>query len=107
MELLYATVCLSLKRVRITLAHDGFTERRYQWLATVPRPRSTTVMVRNIPPMYRSDSALKDYFDRVFSEESMHTVERAYVIRKTGRLPRLAAWNSRAFHCNVMNMFMR
>jgi len=74
---------------QITLAHDGFTERRYQWLATVPRPRSTTVMVRNIPPMYRSDSALKEYFDRVFSEESAHTVERAYVIRKTGRLPKL------------------
>ena len=50
---------------RISLAHDGFTERRYQWLSTVPRPRSTTVMVRNIPPMYRSDSALKGYFDRV------------------------------------------
>ncbi|CAJ1364617.1 unnamed protein product [Effrenium voratum] len=74
---------------QITLAHDGFTERRYQWLSTVPRPRSTTVMVRNIPPMYRSDSALKEYFDTVFSEESMHTVERAYVIRKTGRLPKL------------------
>lgn len=74
---------------QISLAHDGFTERRYQWLSTVPRPRSTTVMVRNIPPMYRSDSALKDYFDRVFSEESAHTVERAYVIRKTGRLPKL------------------
>lgn len=74
---------------QISLAHDGFTERRYQWLSTVPRPRSTTVMVRNIPPMYRSDSALKGYFDRVFSEESAHTVERAYVIRKTGRLPKL------------------
>lgn len=74
---------------QISLAHDGFTERRYQWLSTVPRPRSTTVMVRNIPPMYRSDSALKEYFDRVFSEESAHTVERAYVIRKTGRLPKL------------------
>jgi len=75
---------------QIKLAHDGFTERRYQWLATLPRPRSTTVMVRNIPPMYRSDSALKEYFDTVFSEETMqHTVERAYVIRRTGRLPQL------------------
>ena len=59
--------------LRITLAHDGFTERRYQWLATVPRPRSTTVMVRNIPPMYRSDSALKEYFDRAaWTEQEKH-----------------------------------
>eukprot|EP00933_Yihiella_yeosuensis_P004456 TRINITY_DN108822_c0_g1_i1.p1 TRINITY_DN108822_c0_g1~~TRINITY_DN108822_c0_g1_i1.p1 ORF type:complete len:975 (-),score=206.11 TRINITY_DN108822_c0_g1_i1:195-3119(-) len=66
-------------------AQDHFTQRRHQWLKEIPEPRSTTVLVRNIPHMYRSDRALKEYFVNVFSEEA---VARAYVVRKTGRLPK-------------------
>lgn len=71
---------------QITYAHESFVQRRYQWLANIPRPRATTVMVTNIPVMYRSDRALKDYFSSLFPESS---VERSYVVRKTTRLPRL------------------
>lgn len=71
---------------QITYAHESFVQRRYEWLANIPRPRATTVMVTNIPVMYRSDQALKDYFSSLFPESC---VERSYVVRKTTRLPRL------------------
>eukprot|EP00931_Biecheleriopsis_adriatica_P078800 TRINITY_DN52215_c0_g1_i1.p1 TRINITY_DN52215_c0_g1~~TRINITY_DN52215_c0_g1_i1.p1 ORF type:complete len:883 (+),score=166.90 TRINITY_DN52215_c0_g1_i1:51-2699(+) len=81
---------------QIVSAHEEFTERRYHWLQNISRPRSTTLMVRNIPHMYRSDKNLKEYFEKVFNDDGKSgssvkrvTVERAYVVRKTGRLPQL------------------
>eukprot|EP00438_Fugacium_kawagutii_P018494 Skav225892 [mRNA] locus=scaffold1460:180890:187362:- [translate_table: standard] len=73
----------------ISMAQEHFTERRYQWLKEIPFPRANTVLVRNIPAMYRSDSALLQYFTNVFNDND--AVERAYVVRRTGQLPRRAA----------------
>lgn len=70
----------------IALAQEHFTERRYQWLKEIPFPRANTVLVRNIPAMYRSDAALLQYFTNVFNDKD--AVERAYVVRRTGQLPR-------------------
>lgn len=71
---------------QIIYAHESFLQRRYHWLANIPRPRATTVMVTNIPMMYRSDRSLKDYFSSLFPDGS---VERTYVVRKVSRLPML------------------
>mmetsp|Transcript_42128 Transcript_42128/g.91438 ORF Transcript_42128/g.91438 Transcript_42128/m.91438 type:complete len:811 (+) Transcript_42128:113-2545(+) len=70
----------------ISMAQEHFTERRYQWLKEIPFPRANTVLVRNIPAMYRSDAALLQYFTNVFNDKD--AVERAYVVRRTGQLPR-------------------
>jgi len=69
----------------VVSAHEDFTERRFEWLKAIPRPRATTVLVKNIPEIYRSDKALRDYFVALFTEG---VVERAYVVRKTGSLPK-------------------
>lgn len=77
----------------ISSAQEHFTERRHQWLKELPRPRATTVLVKNIPHAYRSDRALKEYFVNVFSEDA---VERAYVVRKTNRLTEQVGWLEQA-----------
>jgi len=78
----------------ISNAQEHFTERRYQWLKEIPFPRANTVLVRNIPAMYRSDAALLQYFTNVFNDGN--AVERAYVVRRTGQLPRQVANLKRA-----------
>mmetsp|Transcript_46100 Transcript_46100/g.107829 ORF Transcript_46100/g.107829 Transcript_46100/m.107829 type:complete len:830 (+) Transcript_46100:108-2597(+) len=79
--MVWFVVCVSAWT--IACAQEHFTERRYQWLKEIPFPRAKTVLVRNIPSRYRSDSALKQYFVNLFSED---VIERAYVVRHTGRL---------------------
>jgi len=76
---------------QMVTAHERFIERRFEWLKSLPLPRATTVLVRNIPEEYRSDQALKDYFGNLFREASAGTnaVESAYIVRKTGSLPYL------------------
>eukprot|EP00441_Pelagodinium_beii_P023582 CAMPEP_0197661910 /NCGR_PEP_ID=MMETSP1338-20131121/51741_1 /TAXON_ID=43686 ORGANISM="Pelagodinium beii, Strain RCC1491" /NCGR_SAMPLE_ID=MMETSP1338 /ASSEMBLY_ACC=CAM_ASM_000754 /LENGTH=780 /DNA_ID=CAMNT_0043239559 /DNA_START=78 /DNA_END=2420 /DNA_ORIENTATION=+ len=70
----------------VVTAHDRFIERRFEWLKSLPLPRATTVLVRNIPEEFRSDQSLKDYFGNLFS---MDAVQSAYIVRKTGSLPYL------------------
>jgi len=79
--MVWFVVCVSAWTITRTQEH--FTERRYQWLKEIPFPRAKTVLIRNIPSRYRSDAALKQYFVNLFSEE---VIERAYVVRHTGRL---------------------
>ncbi|CAE7942834.1 pol [Symbiodinium sp. KB8] len=79
--MVWFVVCVSTWTITRTQEH--FTERRYQWLKEIPFPRAKTVLIRNIPSRYRSDAALKQYFVNLFSEE---VIERAYVVRHTGRL---------------------
>eukprot|EP00928_Gymnodinium_smaydae_P000566 TRINITY_DN10213_c0_g3_i1.p1 TRINITY_DN10213_c0_g3~~TRINITY_DN10213_c0_g3_i1.p1 ORF type:complete len:642 (+),score=74.50 TRINITY_DN10213_c0_g3_i1:207-2132(+) len=62
-----------------------FLARRFDWLRRMPYPRATTLLVENIPPELRSDQALKLYFCRLFSDES---IESAYIVRKTNTLRR-------------------
>lgn len=65
---------------RIQKAHTKFLELRFAWLRRIPPPRANTVMVENIPAQYRSDEALKQYFQEVFSDQE---VIKAYVVRRT------------------------
>lgn len=67
----------------IRSAHEEFLERRFKWLQELPAPQVTTIMVENIPEDYRSDKALKNYFNNIFGQGS---VERAYMVRKTKEL---------------------
>jgi len=71
---------------QILRAHDQFTDFRHRWLLQIPRPRATTVMVRNIPHLLRSDTALRDYVSEVLGNAA---IQRCYVVRKLGQLPRL------------------
>lgn len=69
---------------QLAKAQEQFTERRFQWLKEIPFPRAQSLLVSNIPHMYRTDTALRNYFTSLFSEED---VKSAYVVRRTGRLP--------------------
>lgn len=64
-------------------AHQKFLTFRFKWLMNIPEPRSTTLMVENIPRSHCSDEALRGYFVHLFSEEA---IERAYVVRQTAQL---------------------
>jgi len=67
----------------VRASHEEFVERRFHWLQNLQNPQRKTVLIENIPPQYRSDRALREYFERIFSKGS---VERAYLVRKTDRL---------------------
>mmetsp|Transcript_12975 Transcript_12975/g.24535 ORF Transcript_12975/g.24535 Transcript_12975/m.24535 type:complete len:802 (+) Transcript_12975:15-2420(+) len=67
-------------------AHKGFVQRRVAWLQQRPKPQSSTILVTNIPPRYRSDSKLKEYFDYLFPGG---TVERVYIVKKLSSLAAL------------------
>eukprot|EP00933_Yihiella_yeosuensis_P028449 TRINITY_DN22261_c5_g1_i1.p1 TRINITY_DN22261_c5_g1~~TRINITY_DN22261_c5_g1_i1.p1 ORF type:complete len:857 (-),score=138.07 TRINITY_DN22261_c5_g1_i1:83-2653(-) len=71
-------------------AHNHFLKLRFAWLKALPTPRATTLLVENIPDELCSDTALKDYFVKLYSEEA---VVRAYVVRCTAQL--------RTLICNV------
>jgi len=64
-------------------AQAAFLPRRFKWLRTMPEPRSTTVLVENIPPEHRSDEELRKFFGELFSADK---VKSAYVVKHTGRL---------------------
>jgi len=64
-------------------AHDSFLEQRFAWMNALPLPRATTLLIENIPPQYRSDKALQEYFSELFGEDA---VQRAYIVRKTDAL---------------------
>jgi len=67
----------------IWTAKESFLERRFRWLRAMPAPRSTSVLVHNIPARYCSDGELKAFFCRMFPPEVVHEV---YVVRKTETL---------------------
>jgi len=77
-------VVIAISSWHIVHAQYEFTERRYQWLKEIPVPRATTLMVRNIPHAYRTDATLKTFFANLFGKDK---VDRAYIVRHTGRLP--------------------
>lgn len=71
--------------------HQDFMGRRFDWLKTMPSPQGTTIMVENIPPEFRSDQALRDYFQGpsgVFIRNSS-VVQNSYIVRKTPHLRNL------------------
>lgn len=71
-------------------AQEDFLERRYRWLKGMPAPRSTTILVENIPDSQsddglelRSDKGLRSLFEKMFSPESVAAV---HVVRYTDNL---------------------
>ncbi|CAE7199081.1 unnamed protein product [Symbiodinium natans] len=64
-------------------AHKKFVERRVAWLQQRPKPQSSTILVTNIPPSYRSDTKLKEYFDYLFPGG---IVEKVYIVKKLSNL---------------------
>ncbi|CAE7823549.1 unnamed protein product [Symbiodinium microadriaticum] len=67
-------------------AQKKFVERRVAWLQQRPKPQSSTLLVTNIPPSYRSDAKLKEYFDYLFPGG---IVERVYIVKKLSSLAAL------------------
>lgn len=59
-------------------AQKIFVQRRIEWLQRRPKPQSSTILVSNIPPRYRSDSKLKTYFERLFPDG---TIESVYIVK--------------------------
>jgi len=67
-------------------AHESFRRRRYLWLSERPPPEASTLMVENIPREFRSDVALKELMNTLAPDAC---VSRAYVVKRTGKLPAL------------------
>lgn len=63
-----------------TSHRDEFLPRRMQWLKSMAKPRSTTVLVEGISDEWRSDRALKTYFCRLFGESK---IKNAFIIKYT------------------------
>lgn len=81
-----------LTRLMIFHAQDNFVKRRFAWIAKMPYPRATTVLVEGIPREYCTDEALKAFFCKLFSEDQ---VVDAYVIKNTDKLQKqVEAYNS-------------
>eukprot|EP00437_Effrenium_voratum_P006378 CAMPEP_0181426588 /NCGR_PEP_ID=MMETSP1110-20121109/15739_1 /TAXON_ID=174948 /ORGANISM="Symbiodinium sp., Strain CCMP421" /LENGTH=789 /DNA_ID=CAMNT_0023549785 /DNA_START=47 /DNA_END=2416 /DNA_ORIENTATION=+ len=60
-------------------AQARFLKLRVQWLQSMPAPRSTTVLVENIPKQWRSDDLLREFFGKIFSPQDVlgaHMVKR-------------------------------
>lgn len=67
---------------------DRFMHLRKDWLKSMPKPRSSTVLVDNIPIEFRSDQALKDHFEEIVGEDQ---ILRVYIVRHTEHLLELQA----------------
>lgn len=74
-------VCFAVQ-VNIYSAMSKFLKLRYKWLRDQPEPRCTTVVVERIPEKYRSDEALKTFFNTMFEGQ----VQEAYVVKDTSAL---------------------
>jgi len=64
----------------------SFLTRRYTWLKCLKEPRCSTVMVENIPEDLQSDSALRNFFGRMFKHQAVLAV---HVVRWTDVLQSL------------------
>ena len=88
-------------RLRVTHAHSAymslqvframnrFMPIRFEWLADLKPPRSTTLLVENIPEEYCSDEALKVFFNQLFPDVKSPVVERACMVKKIPKLIKL------------------
>lgn len=64
-------------------AKTELKRRRHTWYFNLAAPRVTSVLAKNIPPRYRTDDALLEFFRANFTDEA---VTRAYVVRNTEHL---------------------
>lgn len=72
----------------IRKAEEQFVEERFDWLADVPEPRATTLLVEGIPDEYRSDEKLKQFYQTCFSKKR---IKAAVTVKQTGDLQELIA----------------
>lgn len=67
---LVSFVCLAV-HFHLDRAQANFLKLRLKWLENLPAPRSTTVLVENIPTSWRSDGKLREFFGTIFSPEDV------------------------------------
>ncbi|CAK0885451.1 unnamed protein product, partial [Prorocentrum cordatum] len=78
-------VCLATHR-EVYRAQARFLQLRFAWLKHLPFPRAGTLLVQAIPPAFRSDARLHDFFSSKFEPGS---VVEAHVIRRKLRTAEL------------------
>lgn len=79
----YVWLVLFVVVLCVRATHCRFLKLRFEWLANLPEPQSTTLMVEGIPKELRSDEALQRYFVYQLGEGA---VTRAYIVRRTPKL---------------------
>eukprot|EP00747_Dinoflagellata_sp_TGD_P110824 gnl/TRDRNA2_/TRDRNA2_171076_c0_seq1.p1 gnl/TRDRNA2_/TRDRNA2_171076_c0~~gnl/TRDRNA2_/TRDRNA2_171076_c0_seq1.p1 ORF type:complete len:741 (+),score=113.03 gnl/TRDRNA2_/TRDRNA2_171076_c0_seq1:75-2225(+) len=75
-------IVVMISQEMIVKAQGDFVKRRQRWLLAMPAQWANSLFVDGIPEEYRSDSALRDFFERLFPG----TVARTFVVRKTATL---------------------
>jgi len=68
---------------QIYAAQRRFLQQRYKWLKSLPEKRANTLLVEGIPENFRSDAAVKTFFEKMMSSGS---VAEASVIKDTTEL---------------------
>eukprot|EP00441_Pelagodinium_beii_P041914 CAMPEP_0197632894 /NCGR_PEP_ID=MMETSP1338-20131121/9421_1 /TAXON_ID=43686 ORGANISM="Pelagodinium beii, Strain RCC1491" /NCGR_SAMPLE_ID=MMETSP1338 /ASSEMBLY_ACC=CAM_ASM_000754 /LENGTH=767 /DNA_ID=CAMNT_0043204471 /DNA_START=184 /DNA_END=2487 /DNA_ORIENTATION=+ len=80
-------VCIVVKEC-VFEAQEQFMKLRYQWLSSLPYPRSNTVLVQGIPEEQRSADAVRAFFSKAFWPEAIVDVA---MVMQTEELERLVA----------------
>ncbi|CAK9000715.1 unnamed protein product [Durusdinium trenchii] len=80
-------VCITV-HILLDRAQASFLQLRVRWLENLPAPRCTTVLVENIPVVWRSDQKLQEFFGRIFSPDDVLS---AHIVRCEEDLARLVA----------------
>jgi hypothetical protein len=75
--------------LQVFRAMNRFMPIRFEWLADLKPPRSTTLLVENIPEEYCTDDSLKVFFNSLFPDVKRPVVERAYIVKKIPKLIKL------------------
>mmetsp|Transcript_11822 Transcript_11822/g.27901 ORF Transcript_11822/g.27901 Transcript_11822/m.27901 type:complete len:751 (+) Transcript_11822:55-2307(+) len=73
----------------ILVSQERFLCRRFRWLRGLPAPRSTTIMVENLPTRYCSDTVLRKFFEKMF--DAPGAISHVHVVRFTEQLQLLLA----------------
>jgi len=61
-------------QVNVYRAMNMFMNQRFRWLKELPPSRGNTLLIEDIPVEYRSDTALKTYFEDIFGRGNIHSV---------------------------------
>jgi len=73
---------------KLFAAQKDFMPRRFEWLANLPSPRSTTVLVEGIPASHQTDEKLKQFFEDSFYKGA---VAEAHVVKYASNLSSLVS----------------
>lgn len=89
---LYYLHAIITNLVVVTVIHieyatmTNFLKLRYSWLKSLSAPRCLTVLVEGIPPAWRSDAKLKEFFSGMFHEAK---VKDCVMVKKAPNLKKL------------------